>query len=139
MVRQDMLAWPLLFLIGFIFFAVFIGKFSELVTTPFRNHATSLAERLRHKGMVYGESFDDAQDEASQSASADWTSTAVEKSFADGVESGDSEESRQPVHEQSGPTLVKAKTLANGAVFHSESVNSDHEVVSLECGSSVRR
>jgi hypothetical protein len=137
--RQDLIAWPLLFFVGFIFFAAFIEKFSELVQTPFRHHATSLAERLRHKGMVYGESFDDAQDEASQSASADWVSTAVKKSsFADGVESGDSEESRQPVHEQSGPTLVKAKTLANGAVFHSESVNSDHEVVSLECGSSVR-
>jgi hypothetical protein len=124
----------LLFFVGFIFFAAFIEKFSELVQTPFRHHATSLAERLRHKGMVYGESFDNAQYEASQIASADWIATAVEKSsFTDGVESGDSES-----HEQSGPTLVKAKTLANGAVVRSESVNSDREIVSLECGSSVR-
>jgi hypothetical protein len=129
MVRQDMLAWPLLFLIGFIFFAAFIGKFSELVTTPFRNHATSLAERLRHKGMVYGESFR-VQDEAPQ-RSADMALTAVEKSsVADAVESGDSEESRGGGGEE--------ESLANGAVFRSESANSDREVVSLECSASDR-
>jgi hypothetical protein len=127
----------LLFFVGFIFFAAFIEKFSELVQTPFRHHATSLAERLRHKGMVYGESFR-VQDEAPQ-RSADMALTAVEKSsVADAVESGDSEESRRPVADQSGQTLVKAESLANGAVFRSESADSDREVVSLECSASDR-
>jgi Ion channel len=56
--RQDLVTWPVLFLVGFVFFAAFIGKFSDLVRAPFQHHATSLADRLRHRGMVYGESFD---------------------------------------------------------------------------------
>ena len=43
----DILVWPLSFLVGFVFFAAFIGKISEASRGPFQNRGTGLAERLK--------------------------------------------------------------------------------------------
>lgn len=122
-----MITWPLRFLAGFIFFAAFVGELSRILQGPAQRHAKKLADRLRQKGMVYGE--------ARVSVAASQSSPA-RKTGESGYEDAPGRDSRDfalpVVTEQSERILINAKSLANGELFAAESANSDQDVVSLE-------
>lgn len=112
--QSDLITWPFLFLVGFVLFAVFIGKLAQLVPSPFVGHSISLADRLKELGMVYGESRHSEDDPPD----------------FDEIEPSGIAETDEP----KGSVSVKASSLANGSMVLGESAMSDFAVVSLEGG-----
>jgi len=45
--KGDIVTWPMSFLVGFVFFAAFIGKMGETIASPLQKKGINLVERLK--------------------------------------------------------------------------------------------
>jgi len=66
LVTDDIVIWPLSFLIGFVFFAAFLGKIATMITNPLQAQGIDLVKRLKLEHPAYETS--EGNDEALETA-----------------------------------------------------------------------
>ena len=54
LIAADMILWPFIFLIGFVFFSAFICNLSAVVMKPVHNYTHQLSHRLEDTQMFFG-------------------------------------------------------------------------------------
>lgn len=96
---EDIVLWPLNFLIGFVLLAAFLGKISVLILGPFQSHGIDLAERLAIEHPTANDSDETIQHNSSTRCEQDVDSF-----------------SHTDDHESEGTVTVRIKSITKGYI-----------------------